>query len=120
MQSYSEWIGWSPPPCVGTANGLECSRAADWMETPHPIQSCSEWIGCSRAANGLDGDPPPAWVLIRASAYARVCILWLWLGGREVGPLDVEIDIKLCGICHSDLHQIKNEWNGSSYPMVPG
>lgn len=39
---------------------------------------------------------------------------------REVGPLDVEIDIKFCGICHSDLHQIKNEWNGSSYPMVPG
>jgi len=39
---------------------------------------------------------------------------------RQVGPKDVKIDITYCGICHSDLHQIRNEWNGSTYPMVPG
>jgi uncharacterized zinc-type alcohol dehydrogenase-like protein len=39
---------------------------------------------------------------------------------REPGPNDVLIDIKFCGICHSDIHQARNEWNNSIYPMVPG
>jgi len=39
---------------------------------------------------------------------------------REVGPNDVLIDIAYCGICHSDIHQVRNEWGGSLYPMVPG
>ena len=42
---------------------------------------------------------------------------------REVGPHDVLIDIQYCGICHSDIHQVKNEWPDfmpAMYPMVPG
>ncbi|MCW3467477.1 NAD(P)-dependent alcohol dehydrogenase [Chitinophaga nivalis] len=39
---------------------------------------------------------------------------------REVGPHDVQIDILYCGVCHSDLHQVRNEWKDSIYPMVPG
>lgn len=39
---------------------------------------------------------------------------------REPGPKDVLIDILFCGICHSDLHQARNEWGTSLYPMVPG
>lgn len=39
---------------------------------------------------------------------------------REPGPKDVAIDIKFSGICHSDLHQARDEWGGSLYPMVPG
>ncbi len=39
---------------------------------------------------------------------------------REVKSKDVQIDIHYCGICHSDLHQIRDEWGGSKYPMVPG
>lgn len=39
---------------------------------------------------------------------------------RAVGARDVRIDILYCGICHSDLHQARNEWNSSIYPMVPG
>ncbi len=39
---------------------------------------------------------------------------------REVGPHDVLIDILYCGVCHSDVHQVRNEWGGSKYPMVPG
>ena len=33
---------------------------------------------------------------------------------------DVVIDIKFCGICHSDVHQARDEWGGSIFPMVPG
>ncbi len=39
---------------------------------------------------------------------------------REPGPDDVVIAIKYCGICHSDVHQVRDEWGGSLYPMVPG
>ncbi len=39
---------------------------------------------------------------------------------REPGPKDVEIEVLYCGICHSDLHQVRNEWKSSSYPLVPG
>lgn len=39
---------------------------------------------------------------------------------RQPGPHDVAIDIKYCGICHSDIHQARDEWGGSIFPMVPG
>jgi uncharacterized zinc-type alcohol dehydrogenase-like protein len=39
---------------------------------------------------------------------------------RELGDRDVSIAIKFCGICHSDIHQVKDEWGGSIFPMVPG
>jgi uncharacterized zinc-type alcohol dehydrogenase-like protein len=39
---------------------------------------------------------------------------------RSPGPYDVHIAIDFCGICHSDIHQARNEWGGSLYPMVPG
>jgi alcohol dehydrogenase (NADP+) len=39
---------------------------------------------------------------------------------REVQARDVQIDILYCGVCHSDIHQARNEWGGSIYPMVPG
>ena len=42
---------------------------------------------------------------------------------REVGANDVRLDILYCGICHSDIHQAKNEWADTMpamYPMVPG
>ncbi|HQU08569.1 MAG: hydroxyacid dehydrogenase [Verrucomicrobia bacterium 21-51-4] len=39
---------------------------------------------------------------------------------REVGAHDVLIDIDYCGVCHSDIHQVKDEWGGSMFPIVPG
>ncbi|MGP8233681.1 MAG: NAD(P)-dependent alcohol dehydrogenase [Methylovirgula sp.] len=39
---------------------------------------------------------------------------------RSPGPHDIEIEILYCGICHSDLHQARNDWRNSLYPMVPG
>ena len=39
---------------------------------------------------------------------------------REPKDHDVVIDIKFCGICHSDIHQARDEWGGSQFPMVPG
>ncbi|WP_141452848.1 NAD(P)-dependent alcohol dehydrogenase [Pseudoxanthomonas sp. z9] len=39
---------------------------------------------------------------------------------RAPGPHDVQIDIAYCGICHSDLHQVRAEWAGTHFPCVPG
>ena len=37
---------------------------------------------------------------------------------REPGPYDVLVDNDYCGVCHSDIHQARNEWGDSTYPMV--
>jgi alcohol dehydrogenase (NADP+) len=39
---------------------------------------------------------------------------------RKAKPHDVEIEILYCGVCHSDLHTVRNEWHGTIYPCVPG
>lgn len=39
---------------------------------------------------------------------------------RAVGPRDVQIEIAYCGVCHSDLHTVRSEWEGTIFPCVPG
>ena len=42
---------------------------------------------------------------------------------RDPRPQDVQIEILYCGVCHSDLHQVRNEWESAAptvYPCVPG
>ena len=51
---------------------------------------------------------------------ARQALKSMTIQRREPGPNDVHIDIKYCGICHSDIHQARDEWGGSIFPMVPG
>lgn len=39
---------------------------------------------------------------------------------RELRPHDVQIEILFCGVCHSDIHTVRNEWKNSVYPVIPG
>jgi len=39
---------------------------------------------------------------------------------RELNPHDVQLEILFCGVCHSDLHQVRDEWGNGTFPMVPG
>ncbi|HEY5951928.1 MAG TPA: NAD(P)-dependent alcohol dehydrogenase [Kofleriaceae bacterium] len=39
---------------------------------------------------------------------------------RDPRPDDVVIEILFCGVCHSDIHNVRNDWGGAKYPMVPG
>ncbi len=39
---------------------------------------------------------------------------------RDPLPTDVQIEILFCGVCHSDIHQVRNEWGNATFPMVPG
>lgn len=62
--------------------------------------------------------------MIKAKGYAAAdqhTALAPWnFERREVGPHDVQVEILYCGVCHSDLHQIKDDWGGATFPMVPG
>lgn len=62
--------------------------------------------------------------MIAAKGYAaqnKVDQLAPWnFERREPGPTDVLVEILYSGICHSDIHQVRDEWGGSIYPMVPG
>ncbi len=55
-----------------------------------------------------------------AAQSATSALASLGITRREPGPLDVEMEILFCGVCHSDLHQARNEWNNTVYPCVPG
>src|SRR5207249_6275958 len=39
---------------------------------------------------------------------------------RDPGPHDVEIEILYCGICHSDVHKVNDDWGNTQFPIVPG
>ena len=39
---------------------------------------------------------------------------------RDPGERDVQIEILFCGVCHSDVHTVRNDWHGTTYPCVPG
>jgi uncharacterized zinc-type alcohol dehydrogenase-like protein len=58
----------------------------------------------------------PAW----AARSARAPLGPITVERREPGPRDVLIDILFCGVCHSDLHQVREEWSEGIFPMVPG
>jgi uncharacterized zinc-type alcohol dehydrogenase-like protein len=67
---------------------------------------------------------PKAPLVINARAYGVAAsaapLAPMSIKRREPRPQDVEIEILYCGICHSDLHQARNEWGNSIYPCVPG
>jgi uncharacterized zinc-type alcohol dehydrogenase-like protein len=62
--------------------------------------------------------------MIKAKGYAalnsKVPLTPFSFERRDPKEHDVVIDIKYCGICHSDIHMARNEWGFSQYPMVPG
>jgi alcohol dehydrogenase (NADP+) len=55
-----------------------------------------------------------------AAASARVPLAPFSLERRAIGARDVHIAIAYSGVCHSDIHQARDEWGGAQFPMVPG
>lgn len=55
-----------------------------------------------------------------AASHAKAPLAPFKFERRDPRPHDVVIDIHFCGICHSDIHQARDEWGGSQFPMVPG
>ncbi|HVB40595.1 MAG TPA: NAD(P)-dependent alcohol dehydrogenase [Terriglobales bacterium] len=55
-----------------------------------------------------------------AAASAKSRLAPFSIERRTPGPKDVAIEILYCGVCHSDVHQTRDEWGGAIFPMVPG
>ncbi len=55
-----------------------------------------------------------------AARYSKARLAPFSFHRREAGPKDIVIEIHFCGVCHSDIHQVRDEWGGSIFPMVPG
>jgi uncharacterized zinc-type alcohol dehydrogenase-like protein len=55
-----------------------------------------------------------------AALSAKTPIVPFEIERRAPRPNDVAIEILFCGVCHSDIHQARDEWGGSIFPMVPG
>jgi uncharacterized zinc-type alcohol dehydrogenase-like protein len=55
-----------------------------------------------------------------SAANATLPLAPITIPRREPSEHDVQIEILFCGICHSDLHTVRNEWGGTVYPCVPG
>jgi alcohol dehydrogenase (NADP+) len=55
-----------------------------------------------------------------AAQEARARLAPFQFERRDPRPHDVVVEIQYCGVCHSDIHQVRNEWNEGVYPMVPG
>jgi uncharacterized zinc-type alcohol dehydrogenase-like protein len=55
-----------------------------------------------------------------AATSARSPLAPFSFARREPLPQDVQIEILYCGVCHSDLHTVRNEWQNTTYPVVPG
>ncbi|MGH7184631.1 MAG: alcohol dehydrogenase catalytic domain-containing protein, partial [Nitrospiraceae bacterium] len=55
-----------------------------------------------------------------AAMTARATLQPFVFARQDVGPHDVLIAITYCSICHSDIHQSRDKWVGSIFPMVPG
>ncbi len=55
-----------------------------------------------------------------AAAEAKAPLTPWTIERRAPGPHEVQIEIRYCGVCHSDIHQARGEWGGGIFPMVPG
>ena len=62
--------------------------------------------------------------MIKASGYAaqdsNSCLKRFEFEREEASANEIEIEVLYCGVCHSDIHQVKNEWSNTVYPCVPG
>jgi uncharacterized zinc-type alcohol dehydrogenase-like protein len=62
--------------------------------------------------------------MIKTQAYAAqsasTALAPFSIERRDPGPHDVQLEILYCGVCHSDLHTVRNEWRNTLYPSVPG
>ncbi|HEY0434263.1 MAG TPA: NAD(P)-dependent alcohol dehydrogenase [Chitinophagaceae bacterium] len=80
------------------------------MESVQSVQSTAEGATLTRTKQ----------VKAFGTGAADAPLQQLKIKRRNVTPHDVEIEILYCGVCHSDLHTVRNEWHSTIYPCVPG
>src|SRR5919107_628000 len=87
------------------------------------ISYCSETVMSSTTQVGSKSESRGKYIAeAYSAASASSSLAPSTIPRRDPGEHDVQIEILFCGICHSDLHQVRNEWSGipTVYPCVPG
>ena len=85
------------------------------------LRSASLTISNPRFGNTNGHDNHDAAVIKAYAAQSATAALGPFaIRRRDVGVHDVQIEILYCGVCHSDLHMVRNEWHQTVYPCVPG
>jgi uncharacterized zinc-type alcohol dehydrogenase-like protein len=72
------------------------------------------------STTALEATPAKTKTAGYAAVSARSPLAPFSIARREPLPQDVQIEVLYCGVCHSDLHTVRNEWNNTTYPVVPG
>jgi alcohol dehydrogenase (NADP+) len=72
------------------------------------------------STTALEATPAKTKTAGYAAVSARSPLAPFSFARREPLPQDVQIEILYCGVCHSDLHTVRNEWKNTTYPVVPG
>src|SRR3989475_779033 len=88
---------------------------------PRPRLLASHPEGCTRV---LPERGSPLAMTQKTPAYgaraAKAPVAPMTIERRDPGPHDVEIEILYCGICHSDVHKVNDDWGNTQFPVVPG
>jgi len=100
------------------------SEKSDRIKAAQPsinLRSGSLTTATPRFGSTNGGDHPnPRGIKAYAAQTATASLGPFAIQRRDVGDNDVQIEILYCGVCHSDLHMVRNEWHQTVYPCVPG
>src|SRR3954447_9997814 len=97
------------------------SRSLERGAHSPPLEALCGRTVRAMATTSFTAPSPPNTTARAVGAFAPDAPLGpLEIERRAVGPRDVRIDIKFCGICHSDIHFARGEWGEVPYPAVPG
>ncbi|HET9692811.1 MAG TPA: alcohol dehydrogenase catalytic domain-containing protein, partial [Steroidobacteraceae bacterium] len=116
MQTPAE-AGHERHDCSDAARRLPGGSLSIITETPHPAPTTAR----SEHGYAMTHDPNDATPCDGYAAYEAGGQLRPYSFTRRVlRPDDVRIEIRYCGVCHTDLHVARNDWRSSTYPVVPG
>ena len=112
-----------PWPTVRSVDGRRNFSRSSRCSRPYCVAPFASRM--ARSANDLPASAAKVWImLLTVKAYSAVTqtapLAQSVIQRRDIGPGDVQIDILYCGVCHSDLHTVRNEWHNTIYPCVPG
>lgn len=100
------------------------SEKSDLIKAAQPsinLRSGSLTTATPRFGSTNGGDHPnPGGIKAYAAQTATASLGPFAIQRRDVGDNDVQMEILYCGVCHSDLHMVRNEWHQTVYPCVPG
>jgi uncharacterized zinc-type alcohol dehydrogenase-like protein len=96
------------------------ARISGWLDLIDFLVFSRRMQGARRNANRLQEASMTDMIKALGSPAADKPLAMMDIQRRTPQADDVQMDILFCGICHSDLHQLKNDFGGTTYPVVPG